>query len=62
MITNENIKTFKDYGLVLTRVGMDKKPETPNGTWKYDWTDEELLLSKRIGAYHKAKLLVIIPK
>ena len=58
MITNENIKTFKDYGLVLTRVGMDKKPETPNGTWKYDWTDEELLLSKRIGAYHKESNIV----
>ena len=58
MITNENIKTFKDYGFVLTRVGMDKKPETPDGTWKYDWTDEELLLSKRIGAYHKESNIV----
>jgi|TARA_Y100000592_G_scaffold38844_1_gene61701 hypothetical protein len=58
MITNDNIEKFKSYGFVLTPVhkskdpNIDKKPETPNGTWKYDWTDQELRDANRIGAYH----------
>ena len=53
MITNDTIKTFRNYDFVLTPVGMDKKPETKNGKWHYDWTDTELLQAQRIGAYHK---------
>ena len=58
MITSENIERFKSYGFVLTPVHKsknpndDKKPLTPTGTWKYDWTDQELLHANRLGAYH----------
>ena len=63
MITNENIKNFKSWGLVLTPVhktknpNLDKMPVSKNGTWSnkigYEWTDQELLEANRIGAYHK---------
>tara|TARA_Y100000593_G_scaffold90989_1_gene178678 strand:- start:188 stop:1972 length:1785 start_codon:yes stop_codon:yes gene_type:complete len=59
MITNENIQKFKSWGLVLTPViksknpNEDKKPKTKKGKWHYDWTDQELLDSNRIGAFHK---------
>ena len=53
MITNDTIKTFKSYDFVLTPVGMDKRPETKNNEWCYDWNDKELLQAKRIGAFHK---------
>ena len=53
MITNDTIKTFRDYNFVLTPVGMDKKPLTKNKQWFYDWNDTELLQADRIGAFHK---------
>ena len=53
MITNDTIKTFKSYDFVLTPVGMDKRPETKNNEWCYEWNDKELLQAKRIGAFHK---------
>ena len=59
MITNENIQRFKSWGLKLTPViksknpNEDKKPKTKKGKWFYDWTDQELLDSNRIGAFHK---------
>ena len=59
MITNENIKNFKSWGLVLTPVhksknpNLDKMPVSKNGTWGKDWTDQDLLEANRIGAYHK---------
>ena len=54
MIILRNLKVM----VVLTPVhkskdpNIDKKPETPNGTWKYDWTDQELRDANRMGAYH----------
>lgn len=59
MITNDVIKDFREYGFNLTPVikssdpNKDKKPETKNGKWFYDWSDSELLSAQRIGAYHK---------
>jgi KaiC/GvpD/RAD55 family RecA-like ATPase len=59
MITNDIIKDFKDYGFNLTPVikssdpAKDKKPESKNGKWFYDWSESDLLSAKRIGAYHK---------
>jgi len=53
MITNEILKSFKDYGLNLTPVGSNKSPITKNGKWAFDWTDHDLLNSQRIGVYHK---------
>ena len=32
---------------------MDKRPETKNNEWCYEWNDKELLQAKRIGAFHK---------
>jgi len=65
-ITNENVKKFKSYGLVLTPVyksdnpNIDKKPKTKEGKWHYDWSDQELLDANRIGAYHKDSNIVDI--
>jgi len=59
MITNENIKNFKSWDLVLTPVhksknpNLDKMPVRKNGTWGKDWEDQDLLEANRIGAYHK---------
>jgi len=59
MITNENIQNFKSWDLVLTPVhksknpALDKMPKSKNGTWHYDWDDQELMEANRIGAYHK---------
>ena len=59
MITNDIIKDFKDYGLNLTPVikssdpNKDKKPESKNGKWFYDWSESDLLSAQRIGAFHK---------
>lgn len=59
MITNDVIKDFREYGFNLTPVikssdpAKDKKPETKNDKWFYDWSDAELLSAKRIGAFHR---------
>ena len=37
----------------MTPVQDNKHPETPNGNWKYDWTDLELLKAKRLGVFHE---------
>ena len=66
MINAANIQTFRKYGFVLTPVhkskdpNIDKKPKTKNGTWHYDWSDQELLDANRIGAYHKDSNIVDI--
>ena len=31
----------------------NKKPETKDGKWFYDWSDEELLKADNLGFYHK---------
>jgi len=66
MINPENVQKFKSYGFVLTPVlkggEYDKQPKSVKGAdgkyhWSnkigYDWTDQELLDSNRIGAWHK---------
>ena len=67
-ITKENIEKFQSYGFVLTPVNkssnpkLDKKPKTKKGKWSKDWTTEELLLSERLGVFHKdSKVFAIDP-
>ena len=67
-ITKENIDKFKSYGFILTPVlksenkKIDKKPKTKNGTWHKDWSEQELLLSERLGVFHKdSKVFAIDP-
>ena len=51
-ITIDNIKTWKDWGMVLTPA-KDKKPLTKNKVWSADWSDEELLKAERIAVFHQ---------
>ena len=51
-ITIDNIKTWKDWGMVLTPA-KDKKPETKNGVWSADWTENDLLKAQRIAVFHE---------
>ena len=67
-ITKENIDKFKSYGFVLTPVNkstnkkIDKAPKTKNGKWFKDWSEQELLLSERLGVFHKdSKVFAIDP-
>ena len=67
-VTKENIEKFQSYGFVLTPVNkssnpkLDKKPKTKKGKWSKDWTTEELLLSERLGVFHKdSKVFAIDP-
>ena len=58
MITRENIKTWREWQLLMTPVyksndDKDKTPINKNGTWSTDWTDDELLNANRVGCYHK---------
>ncbi len=66
-ITKENIEKFQSYGFVLTPVHKskdkkDKSPVSKNGKWYKKWTKEELLLSERLGVFHKdSKIFAIDP-
>ena len=51
-ITIDNIKTWKDWGMVLTPA-KDKKPLTKNKVWSADWSDEELLKAERLAVFHQ---------
>jgi hypothetical protein len=53
MRTIDDLERYKKYGFVLTPVKEDKKPETKDGKWFYDWSDEELLKADNLGFYHK---------
>ena len=53
MRTIDDLERYKKYGFVLTTVQENKKPETKDGKWFYDWSDEELLKADRLGFYHK---------
>ena len=53
MRTIDDLERYKKYGFVLTPVKNDKKPETKDGNWFYDWSDEELLKADNLGFYHK---------
>jgi len=52
MRTIDDLKRWKKYNFIMTPVQDNKQPETPNGNWKYDWTDLELLKAKRLGVFH----------
>ncbi len=51
-ITIDNIKTWKDWGMVLTPA-KDKKPLTKEGEWSAKWSDEELLKADRLAVFHE---------
>ena len=51
-ITIDNIKTWRDWGMVLTPA-KDKKPETKKGVWSADWTENDLLKAERIAVFHE---------
>ena len=51
-ITIDNIKTWKDWGMVLTPA-KDKKPLTKEGEWSAKWSDEELLKAERLAVFHQ---------
>ena len=51
-ITIDNIKTWRDWGMVLTPA-KDKKPLTKNKVWSADWTEDELLKAERIAVFHQ---------
>ena len=53
MRTIDDLERYKKYGFVLTPVQKNKKPETKDGKWFYDWSDEELLKADNLGFYHK---------
>lgn len=59
MITIDNIKKWKDWGMVLTPAiksddkKIDKKAVKPNGEWSANWTDNDLLKAKRIALFHQ---------
>ena len=51
-ITIDNIKTWKDWGMVLTPA-KDKKPLTKNKVWSADWSVMDLLKAERIAVFHE---------
>ena len=55
MRTVDDLKRWKEYGLVLTPIiDGTKAPGVKEGDkWKFDWTDNVLLNSKRLGFFHK---------
>jgi len=51
-ITIDNIKTWRDWGMVLTPA-KDKKPLTKNKVWSADWTEDDLLKADRLAVFHE---------
>ena len=51
-ITIDNIKTWRDWGMVLTPA-KDKKPLTKKGEWSADWSEDDLLNAERIAVFHQ---------
>lgn len=50
----DDLRRYESYGFVLTPVEDNtKRPKTKNGTHSVDWTDQELLKSKRLAFFHK---------
>ena len=63
MISIDNIKTWRDWGMVLTPA-KGKKPLTKwNGkydssgkkeyVWSADWTEDDLLKAERLAVFHE---------
>ena len=51
-ITIDNIKTWRDWGMVLTPA-KDKKPLTKKGKWSADWSEDDLLKAERLAVFHQ---------
>jgi KaiC/GvpD/RAD55 family RecA-like ATPase len=51
-ITIDNIKTWRDWGMVLTPA-KDKKPLTKKGEWSADWSEDDLLKAERLAVFHQ---------
>ena len=51
----DDLKRWKEYGLVLTPIidGTKAPGVKEDDKWKFDWTDNVLLNSKRLGFFHK---------
>jgi len=58
-ITIDNIRTWRDWGMVLmpcTKSEIkeeDKKPLLKKGEWAVDWTEQELVNAKRVAVLHQ---------
>ena len=52
-IRYDYLKKLQKWGMNLTPVLPDKKPETKNGKWFHGWTLKELAKKERIGVWHK---------
>ena len=53
-IRYDYLKKLQKWGMNLTPVRSDKKPETKNGKWFHAWTLRELAKKERIGVWHKS--------
>ncbi len=53
-IRYDYLKKLQKWGMNLTPVLPDKKPETKNGKWFHAWTLRELAKKERIGVWHKS--------
>ena len=53
-ITFDYLKKLQKWGMNLTPVQSNKKPETKNGEWFHGWTLRELAKKERIGVFHKS--------
>ena len=54
MIRYDYLKKLQKWGMNLTPVQSNKKPELKNGKWFYGWTLRELAKKERIGVWHKS--------
>ena len=53
-IRYDYLKKLQKWGMQLTPVRSDKKPELVNGKWFYGWTLKDLAKKERIGVWHKS--------
>ena len=52
-IRYDYLKKLQKWGMNLTPVRSDKKPELVNGKQFYGWTLKDLAKKERIGVWHK---------
>ena len=52
-IRYDYLKKLQKWGMNLTPVQSNKKPELKNGKWFYGWTLRELAKKQRVGVWHK---------
>ena len=53
-IRYDYLKKLQKWGMNLTPVQSNKKPELKNGKWFHAWTLRELAKKERIGVWHKS--------